>query len=331
MKLTRLAAVAVALLAISAMPADARPRKHKSQITKKVAAIPMPRPRVPACLLNAKVELVPAPFIIDSPATAERIDEARRYIVKTTLQEGPGGTMVLMGRRIVAKMPAVERAALTARDIERIGVEANIAKLHPVFAMRLSLAIEAARNDQTICSYRKRITKRKYATVSYRCLAHVALFSGYRPPAFGIGGFGDKYQSSHAYGVGGDVRGIGRPGSKETRLWQKIAWQYRIYSPYGPQNRAEWNHVQATGIRMVLRVAPGLRHTITRDGPIELARMWELAAKVIDKGQNWLEVSARSIRRPHHVRRKARHGSRWVRRHPAPPRVAAPEYVNAGA
>lgn len=348
MKLTSLAAVAAAaLLAMTATSADAKPRKHKSAITKKVAAIPVPRPRIPACVMKPKdrpskkvqlalldemprVLLMPAPFVVDSPETAARIEEARRYIVKTTLAEGPGGTMLTMGKRIVARMPAIERAFLTAADVRRIGVEANIAKLHPVFVMRLALAIEAARNDPTICSYRRRIKRKLYETVSYRCLGRVALFSGYRPPGFGIGGFGDKYQSSHAYGIGGDMRGIGRPGSRETRLWQSIAWKYRIYSPYGPQNRAEWNHVQATGIKTVLRELPALRQTITRDGPIELSRMWELAARVIDKGQNWLEASARARVRPQHVRRKARPGSRWVRRHQSPPSVSTPAPSYAG-
>lgn len=331
MKLTRLAAAAVAMLALTAVPVDAKPRKHKSEITKKVAAIPIPRPRIPACVMKSKdrpskkvqlalledmprVLLVPAPFVVDSPETAARIEDARRYVVRTTLAEGPGGTMLTMGKRIVAKMTKVERMFLTPADVRRIGVEANIARLHPVFVMRLALAIEAARN--TDCAFQKRI-KRKLVTVVSKCLSNVALFSGYREPGLGVGGFGDKYQSSHAYGVGGDMRGIGRPGSKETKLWQKIAWQYRIYSPYGPQNRAEWNHVQATGIKMVLREVPALRHTITRDGPIELSRMWEIAAKLIDKGQNWLEASARA-RRPSHVRKKHRHGSRWARRPPVP-------------
>lgn len=352
MKIIKLAVALAALLALTASPVDAKPRNHHHHhaktVKKKVAALPLPRPRpAPACLmpmrgkspkkmfaigidaLPAKVEYVPAPFVINSPETAERLEEARRYIVKTTLQEGPGGTMITMGRKIVAKMNPVARAFMSARDVARIGVEANIAKLHPVFVMRLALAIEAARSDQTLCTYRKRIKRKLYETVSYRCLAHVALFSGYRPPGFGVGGFGDKYQSSHAYGIGGDMRGIGRPGSRETRLWQAIAWKYRIYSPYGPQNRAEWNHVQATGLKMVLREVPALRQTITRDGPIELSRMWELAARVIDKGQNWLEASARA-RRPSHVRKRHRHGSRWVRRHPVPV-IVAPVMTYAGA
>jgi hypothetical protein len=348
MKLTSLAVVATALLAIIAAPADAKPRKHKSHhhhvSKKKVTAAPSPRPRFPICLMKPKdwpskvaqvalldemprVLMMPAPFVIDSPETAARIEEARRYIVKTTLAEGPGGTMLSTGRRIVAKMPASERARLSAADIRRIGVEANVGRLHPIFAMRLALAIEAARN--TVCTVQKRI-RRKLVTVTSRCLSNVALFSGYRDPGLGVGGFGDKYQSSHAYGVGGDMRGIGRPGSRETRLWQKIAWQYRIYSPYGPQNRAEWNHVQATGIKMVLREVPALRHTITRDGPIDLTRMWAIAARVIDKGQNWLEASARArAPRVHgraHVRRKARAGSRWVRRHPPRPQLAQPSF-----
>jgi hypothetical protein len=36
----------------------------------------------------------------------------------------------------------------------------------------------------------------------------------YRPPAFGVGGFSDKFNSLHTYGLAVDMRGIGRPGSR---------------------------------------------------------------------------------------------------------------------
>lgn len=315
---------------------------HRTAKIAKVAPVPLPRPRTPACLIERGVdlspwrvaaiffplELAPAPFVPDSPETAARIAEARRHVVRTTLAEGPGGTMVRMGREIVARMPKAERARLSGADVVRIGVEANVAKLHPVFVMRLSLAIQAARAHPETCPERRRVG-RKWVTVHRRCLAHVALFSGYRPPGFGIGGFGDKFQSSHAYGIGGDVRGIGRPGSKAARLWQKIAWDYRIYSPYGPTNRAEWNHVQATGIKMVLRAAPALRGTITRDGPVDLARMWEAAARVIDKGRNWTEAALRIAERPR-ARASRRPASRWGRHRPAKPPETPGFFAMAG-
>jgi hypothetical protein len=45
------------------------------------------------------------------------------------------------------------------------------------------------------------------------------VFSAYRPPAFGVGGFSDKFNSLHTYGLAVDMRGIGTPGSAEAELW----------------------------------------------------------------------------------------------------------------
>ena len=74
------------------------------------------------------------------------------------------------------------------------GSELAIERLHPEFAIRLTKALREARD--------------------YGLLA--GIYSAYRPPAFGVGGFSDKFNSLHAYGLAVDLYGIGRPGSVET-------------------------------------------------------------------------------------------------------------------
>jgi hypothetical protein len=75
------------------------------------------------------------------------------------------------------------------------GVELAIERLHPEFAICLTKALREARD--------------------YGLRA--GIFSAYRPPAFGVGGFSDKFNSLHAYGLA-VLYGIGRPGSVEA-LW----------------------------------------------------------------------------------------------------------------
>ena len=62
------------------------------------------------------------------------------------------------------------------------------------------------------------------------------MFSAYRPPAFGIGAFSDKFNSLHSYGLAVDVHGIGRPGSPEAQLWHEIAARNGVICPYGPHD-----------------------------------------------------------------------------------------------
>ena len=82
------------------------------------------------------------------------------------------------------------------------GPELAIGRLHPQFAVRLEHAIREARSAG---------------------LPFAAVFSAYRPPAFGVGGFSDKFNSLHTYGLAVDMRGIGSPGSSEAQLWHLIA------------------------------------------------------------------------------------------------------------
>ena len=74
----------------------------------------------------------------------------------------------------------------------RQGPERAIGRLHPEFVNRLAGAIAAARGSG---------------------LPFAGIFSAYRPPAFGIGGFADKFHSLHTYGLAVDVTGIGAAGT----------------------------------------------------------------------------------------------------------------------
>jgi len=112
-------------------------------------------------------------------------------------------------------------------------------------------------------------------------LPFAGIESAYRPPAYGVGGFIDKFKSLHTYGLAVDMAGIQGPGSAEAMLWHQIAARNGIICPYGPYNRAEWNHCQATRYKMILADNP-LRATVTADGPVDLDEMFDMAASLID-------------------------------------------------
>jgi hypothetical protein len=139
------------------------------------------------------------------------------------------------------------------------GPELAVARLHPEFVVRLANAVREARNAG---------------------LAFAGIFSAYRAPAFGVGGFRDKFNSLHTYGLAVDVYGIGKPGSNEAQLWHEIAARNGVVCPYGPQHRAEWNHCQPTSVKIVVADNP-LRETVTADGPSDLGTMFEAGNHII--------------------------------------------------
>jgi hypothetical protein len=142
----------------------------------------------------------------------------------------------------------------------RQGPEVALGRLHPEFATRLAAAIREAREAG---------------------LREAGVFSAYRPPAFGVGGFSDKFNSLHAYGLAVDMYGIGRPGSSEAKLWTKIAAKHGVVCPYGVNNRVEWNHCQPTRIKVVRANNP-LRKTIAAQGPISPNVMFEAGKALIE-------------------------------------------------
>lgn len=157
---------------------------------------------------------------------------------------------------------ASDRAYLAATacpgyTMGRQGVATAIGRLNPTFVGRLAAAQREAR----------------------RAGIDACIFSAYRPPAFGIGGFRDKFESAHSYGLAVDLDGIGSPGSRDAILYRRIAARHGVYGPYSVDSRAEWNHFEPT--RTVLSVAPALRRTITAAGPKSLSLMWKVAEAVI--------------------------------------------------
>jgi len=140
------------------------------------------------------------------------------------------------------------------------GPEVAIGRLHPEFAVRLEHAIREARSAG---------------------LPSASVFSAYRPPAFGVGGFSNKFNSLHTYGLAVDMRGIGEPGSAEAELWHRIAARNGVVCPYGPRDRAEWNHCQPTSVKMIVARNP-LRETVSSAGPYDLESMFEAGNAMIE-------------------------------------------------
>jgi hypothetical protein len=142
------------------------------------------------------------------------------------------------------------KTATPGDTMARQGASVAIDRLHPGFAVKLAEAVKRARDEG---------------------LTEAGVFSAYRPPAFGVGGFKDKFDSLHSYGLATDITGIGGPGSSSARRWHQIVVDVGLYLPYGPDHRVEFNHTQF----IPEKVAPAeLRATITADGPIDLRQMW---------------------------------------------------------
>ncbi len=154
----------------------------------------------------------------------------------------------------------------------RQGPQLAIGRLHPEFVRRLAAAIREARQGG---------------------LASVGIFSAYRPPAFGVGGFSDKFNSLHTYGLAVDMSGIGGPGTSEAKLWYEIAARHGVTCPYGFENRVEWNHCQPTRLKIIVPESP-LRDTVTANGPIDLDSMFEAGNALIESPQSVADAASAS-------------------------------------
>jgi hypothetical protein len=152
------------------------------------------------------------------------------------------------------------QTAVPGGTMTRQGPELAIARLHPAFVHRLAAAVHEAREAG---------------------LPNVGIFSAYRPPAFGVGGFSDKFNSLHTYGLAVDMTGIGGPGSADAKLWHEIAARHGVSCPYGYGNHLEWNHCQPTRIKIILPENP-LRQTVTADGPVDLQSMFAAGTQSIE-------------------------------------------------
>jgi len=211
-------------------------------------------------MIRSFVWLIVATFGLQSPALAE--DKTAGQQAADT-QQATDTMCVAEAREARAEADDQSYLVETAKSsatITRQGPETAIARLNPRFAARLASAIREARASGLPCA---------------------GIFSAYRPPAFGVGRFLDRFKSLHAYGLAVDMSGIGEPGSKDARLWYDIATRHGLFCPYGVDSRREWNHCQATPIKTVCPDNP-LRNTITAEGPIDLAEMFKAGDAVVD-------------------------------------------------
>ena len=185
--------------------------------------------------------------------------EAAHHVDAAAASE-PGCAAVARTPAEIAEARAyVVETATPGYTMTRQGPELATERLHPEFVVRLANAIREARNAG---------------------LSSAGVFSAYRPPAFGIGGFSDKFNSLHTYGLAVDMTGIGGPGSAEARQWHEIAARNGVVCPYGPRNQAEWNHCQPTSLKIVSAANP-LRETVTAAGPADLDEMFEAGNRLI--------------------------------------------------
>jgi hypothetical protein len=155
----------------------------------------------------------------------------------------------------------------------RQGPELAIGRLNPEFAVRLANAVREARQAG---------------------LPSAGVFSAYRPPAFGIGGFFDKFHSLHTYGLAVDMYGIGGPGSAAAQLWYEISARHGVVCPYGSHHQAEWNHCQPTSLKIVLADNP-LRDTVTAEGPLSLESMFEAGNMLIANPPSIVDATDRTV------------------------------------
>lgn len=94
---------------------------------------------------------------------------------------------------------------------------------------------------------------------------HVGLASGYRLPTQTGSSFDASGRSLHSYGLASDISGF-TPGSPEAHKFYEIAQSHGIYNPYGPDNKAEYNHYQAVPYELSQsQAAPLIKAAATGD------------------------------------------------------------------
>jgi hypothetical protein len=228
-------------------------------------------PLLPGALLGACLNFAASDVAISDPVEPAAVETIAPAVATCDVE-----SMVADHQSAVVELPCVTDAktfsgtaearaylvetAMPGGTMTRQGPELAIGRLHPDFAARLASAIREARDAG---------------------LSSAGVFSAYRPPAFGVGGFSDKFNSLHTYGLAVDMHGIGRPGSAEARRWHEIAAKHGVVCPYGPSNRAEWNHCQPTRLKIVRAENP-LRETVSAAGPLDLKRMFQAGSAIIE-------------------------------------------------
>ena len=119
-------------------------------------------------------------------------------------------------------MTADEARAYLSRLSSHQGRAGDTDYMNPEFAVRLATAIQQARAEGI----------------------PVSLTSGYRSDDTTGSTYDAGGNSSHGYGLAGDVGGLDGPNGKLTTRWGQIASANGLSNPYGIGNEAEFNHWQ---------------------------------------------------------------------------------------
>jgi len=228
----------------------------------------MPAAALGLCLMPlvahaAAADSAGAPVVESNPVSTQTI-EVREGAGDHVVTCAPSNQACVDDAGVATARTYLVETAHPGDTMMRQGPDVAIGRLHPEFAARLAEAIREARKAG---------------------LKEAGVFSAYRPPAFGVGGFSDKFNSLHSYGLAVDMHGIGRPGSSEAKLWHGIAAKHGVVCPYGVNNRAEWNHCQPTRVKMVRADNP-LRKTIKAEGPPSPVNMFDAGKALIESVAN---------------------------------------------
>jgi uncharacterized protein YcbK (DUF882 family) len=207
----------------------------------------LPRPQSAAVVEPKQVTLKLPDF--STPSKPQAPVNPASASLPAVIEERPGAMPQPRSAVEEAKAYLIDTAT-PGYTMVRQGVPVAIGRLHPEFVVKLAAAIRLAREEG---------------------MKQAGLFSAYRPPAFGIGGFRNKFNSLHSYGLAVDMTGIGGAGSRSAKLWQTIVGKVGLYLPYGPNNRKEFNHTQLVPTKMA---SGTLRRTITAGEPKDLQQMW---------------------------------------------------------
>lgn len=111
---------------------------------------------------------------------------------------------------------------VNSASMNRQGFNQAIGRMRPDFVVGLANAVRQARSEGI----------------------GVGPNSTFRDPTQDPGGYKDKWNSLHGYTMASDVQGIGGRGSKDAVRFSQIAEENGITNPYGPYNKAEYNHYQ---------------------------------------------------------------------------------------
>ena len=230
----------------------------KTGAARKIAAVRKIGTAVAVCIgcwtaLPEQMEALPAPSFRDVAPEAQDCGSE----IAAPSDPAPGCSEV--GASADDRAYLVETATPGFTMVQQ-GPDVAIGRLHPEFVRRLAGAIRDARAVG---------------------LASAGIFSAYRPPAFGVGGFSDTFNSLHTYGLAVDMTGIGGPGSLDAKTWYEIAARHGVVCPYGVESRVEWNHCQPTWIK-IIRTNNPLRETVRADGPVSLENMFVAGSAIID-------------------------------------------------